>query len=72
MKKPMLNAFSPDASASPIEREARVRRMVDAGEVKGDVGLIDFRGPTTAEKAMAAKLREKARRFHSKRGTAAA
>ena len=41
-------------------------------EVKGNEGLIDFRGPTTAEKAIAAKLREKARRFHSKRGTAAA
>ena len=72
MKKPLLNAFNTDAISSPVEREAKVRRMVEAGDVKGDVELIAFREPTEAEKATAAKLGGKARRFHSRRGPAAA
>ena len=67
----MRNAFSPDAAASPSQREAAVRRMVDAGEVKGDVGLIAFREPTEGESAVAATLRGKAWRFHSRPGSAA-
>ncbi|MGV3533111.1 MAG: hypothetical protein ACO1QR_12135 [Chthoniobacteraceae bacterium] len=62
----MHNAFRLGACASPSEREATVRRMVEAGDVQGDVGLIAFRHPAEREKASAAKLREKAQRFHSR------
>ena len=68
---PVRNAFRSDAAASPSQREAAVRRMVDAGEVKGDVGLIAFREPTEGEKAVAATLRGMSWRFHSRRGSAA-
>lgn len=67
MTKPDNEAFDPTPSQSVKDRVARLKCLIASGRVKRNVDHIVFREPTEGEKATAAKLGERAQRFHSRR-----